>query len=66
MKTLLTAGIATLALLAAPVAQADPAPWCEWTPGMDMTSCGLIVDVPPTGQLVSEPGDWTAPETRTK
>lgn len=66
MKATLAAGFMTLALLAAPVASADPSGWCEWTPNMDMNACGLIVGVPPTGTLVDGPGDWSTPETRTK
>lgn len=66
MKAMLAAGFTTLALLGAPVAQADPQPWCDWSPELDVNSCGLIVGVPPTGQQISEPGDWSQPETRTK
>lgn len=66
MKTLFAVGITALAVLLAPSASADPTPWCEWTPNMDVNSCGLIVGVPPTGELVDGPGDWSTPETRTK
>lgn len=66
MKSLVTVGFTILALLAAPHAAADPSGWCEWTPDMDTSQCGLIVGVPPTGQQISEPGDWSQPETRTK
>lgn len=66
MKPLVAAGFTALGLLAAPVASADPTPWCDWTPELDVNSCGLIVGVPPTGQQISEPGDWSSPETRTK
>ncbi|RIU33917.1 hypothetical protein [Mycobacteroides abscessus] len=66
MKTLAIACFAALALLAAPVAGADPSGWCDWSPDMDMNSCGLIVGVPPTGQLIESPGDWSTGETRTK
>ncbi|MDQ8119590.1 hypothetical protein [Mycobacteroides abscessus] len=66
MKTLFAVGITALGLLAAPVAGADPTPWCQWTPDMDTSACGLIVGVPPSGQQISEPGDWSSPETRTK
>lgn len=67
MKRLVAVGITILAMLvAAPHASADPSGWCEWTPDMDTSSCGLIVGVPPTGQLVESPGDWSTGETRTK
>lgn len=66
MKAMLAAGFTTLALLGAPVASADPEGWCEWSPDMDTSACGLIVGVPPTGQQISAPGDWSQPETRTK
>ncbi|MBE5451220.1 Uncharacterised protein [Mycobacteroides abscessus subsp. abscessus] len=66
MKTLVVACIAALGLLVAPVAGADPQPWCDWTPNMDMDACGLIVGVPASGQLVDGPGDWSTPEIRTK
>ncbi|OHU35728.1 hypothetical protein BKG80_23540 [Mycobacteroides chelonae] len=66
MKPLVTAGIAALAILAAPVAQADPQPWCTWSAGMDADQCDFIVGVPPNGQLVDGPGDWSTPELRTK
>lgn len=66
MKGLVITGVIALALLAAPVAGADPQPWCDWTPDMDTSACGLIVGVPPSGQLISEPGDWSSPETRMK
>ncbi|SHO82660.1 hypothetical protein [Mycobacteroides abscessus] len=62
----LAAGVTAVTILAAPAASADPSPWCEWTPELDTHSCDFIVGVPPTGQLVSEPGDWSQPETRTK
>lgn len=67
MKTLLAVGITALGLLAAPVAGADPQPWCTWTPDLDVNSCGLIVGVPPTGQQVNEvERAWSTGETRTK
>ncbi|SLH96922.1 Uncharacterised protein [Mycobacteroides abscessus subsp. abscessus] len=66
MKLLVIAAITALALLAAPVVSADPDGWCAWSPGMDADQCGLIVGVPPTGELVDGPGDWSQPETRTK
>lgn len=66
MKTLFAVGITALGLLVAPVAQADPTPWCDWTPDLDTSQCGLVVGVPASGQLISEPGDWSSPETRTK
>ncbi|MBV0918214.1 hypothetical protein KC238_13235 [Mycobacteroides chelonae] len=66
MKTLFAVGITALGLLAAPVAEADPSGWCQWTPDLDTSQCGLIVGVPPSGQLVEGPGDWSQPETRTK
>ncbi|MBN7561425.1 hypothetical protein [Mycobacteroides abscessus] len=66
MKLLVVAGFTALALLAAPHAAADPSGWCTWSPGMDADQCGLVVGVPPQGQLISAPGDWTTPETRTK
>lgn len=66
MKLLVIAAATALALLVAPAAPADPQPWCTWTPDLDMGTCGLVVGVPPSGELVSEPGDWTVPETRTK
>lgn len=66
MKTMFAVGITALAMLAAPVAGADPSGWCDWTPELDVNSCGLIVGVPPTGQQISEPGDWSTGETRTK
>lgn len=66
MKSLVTVGFTILALLAAPHAAADPSGWCEWTPELDVNSCGLIVGVPPTGELVEGPGDWSTPELRTK
>ncbi|CPS25242.1 Uncharacterised protein [Mycobacteroides abscessus subsp. abscessus] len=66
MKSLVAAGFAALALLGALVAQADPQPWCAWSPELDVNSCGLIVGVPPSGQLVDGPGDWSTPELRTK
>lgn len=66
MKTLLIGAALALGILLAPHAGADPQPWCEWTPELDMNSCGLIVGVPPTGQLVEGPGDWSTPETRTR
>ncbi|WP_100459275.1 hypothetical protein [Mycobacteroides abscessus] len=66
MKSLVTVGLTALGLLGAPAASADPSGWCQWTPELDVTACGLIVGVPPTGQLISEPGDWSQPETRTK
>ncbi|SLF09229.1 hypothetical protein [Mycobacteroides abscessus] len=67
MKLLVIAAATTLALLAAPVVSADPQqPWCEWSPDVDMNACGLIIGVPPQGQLVPSTGDWTTGETRTK
>lgn len=66
MKTLFAVGITALAVLSAPVAGAYPSPWCQWTPTLDVNSCGLIVGVPASGQLVDGPGDWSTPETRTK
>lgn len=66
MKSLVVIGAMSLVLLAAPVASAAPQPWCQWTPDLDVNSCGLIVGVPPTGQLVEGPGDWSTGETRTK
>lgn len=66
MKSLFAVGFAALALLGAPAASADPQGWCEWSPDMDTSQCGLIVGVPAGGQQISEPGDWSSPETRTK
>ncbi|PVA22684.1 hypothetical protein [Mycobacteroides abscessus] len=66
MKGLVTVGLMALAMFAAPVASADPQGWCDWTPDMDTSHCGLIVGVPAQGTLVSEPGDWSQPEIRTK
>lgn len=66
MKRLAIACFTALAVLAAPVAQADLTPWCQWTPELDTHSCDFIMDVPPTGQQISAPGDWSQPETRTK
>lgn len=66
MKTMLAAGLAVLALLVAPHAAAEREPWCQWTSDLDTSQCGLVVGVPASGQLVSEPGDWSTPETRTK
>lgn len=66
MKVHVVAGIAALALLGAPAASADPQGWCDGTLDLDTSQCGLIVGVPASGQLVSEPGDWSQPETRTK
>lgn len=66
MKSLVTVGFTTLALLGTPAASADPDGWCTWSPGLDTSACGLIVGVPPTGTLVDGPGDWSSPETRTK
>lgn len=66
MKLQFITGLAALAVLSAPAASADPSGWCTWSPNMDMDACGLIVGVPPSGQLISEPGDWSSPETRTK
>ncbi|MFT9573341.1 hypothetical protein ACM0BF_14305 [Mycobacteroides abscessus subsp. abscessus] len=66
MKLLVASGITVLALLASPVASADPQPNCEWTPDLDVSQCDFIVGVPPTGELVSEPRGWSSPETRTK
>lgn len=65
MKGLVIACFAALVLFA-PVASADPAPWCQWTPDMDVNACGLIVGVPASGTLVDGPGDWSTPELRTK
>lgn len=66
MKSLFAVGFAALSLFGAPVASADPSSWCEWSPGLDTSQCGLIVGVPASGQQISEPGDWSSPETRTK
>ncbi|MBE5502880.1 hypothetical protein [Mycobacteroides abscessus] len=66
MKSLVTAALVIGALLTAPHAGADPQGWCQWSPELDTHSCDFIVGVPPTGQLVSEPGDWSTPETRTR
>ncbi|ORA55852.1 MULTISPECIES: hypothetical protein [Mycobacteroides] len=66
MKLLVIAGITVLGLLNAPVAATDPSGWCEWTPDLDMSQCGLVVGVPPSGQLIDGPGDWSTGETRTK
>lgn len=66
MKTLFAVGFMALALFVDPHSGADPEGWCDWNPDMDMNSCGLVVGVPAQGQLVSEPGDWSQPETRTK
>ncbi len=66
MKSLVTVGLTALAMFAAPVASADPSGWCQWTPDLDTSQCGLIVGVPPSGQLVDEPGDWSTGEVRTK
>ncbi|WP_157931807.1 hypothetical protein [Mycobacteroides abscessus] len=66
MKSLVAAGFMALSLLGAPAASADPEGWCEWSPDMDTSQCGLIVGVPPTGELVEGPGDWSTPELRTK
>lgn len=65
MKTLFAASALALGILASPHAGADPQGWCQWSPELDTHSCDFIVGVPPTGQLVSEPGDWSTPETRT-
>ncbi|CPS10912.1 Uncharacterised protein [Mycobacteroides abscessus subsp. abscessus] len=68
MKTLVIGAAAALitALLLAPPAGADPSrPWCEWSPELDTHSCDFIVGVPPTGQLIEGPGDWSQPEIRT-
>ncbi|MBN7493069.1 hypothetical protein I3U56_21680 [Mycobacteroides abscessus subsp. abscessus] len=64
MKTLVIAATLALGILTPPNAGADPSPWCQWSPELDTSSCDFIVGVPPTGQLVSEPGDWSTPETR--
>lgn len=66
MKLHVVAGIAALALLGAPAASADPQGWCEWTPDVDVTQCDFIVGVPPSGQLIDGPGDWSTGELRTK
>lgn len=66
MKLLVVAALATLAILAAPPAGADPQPWCTWTPDLDVSQCGLVVGVPASGQQVDDPADWSTPETRTK
>ena len=66
MKLLVFVSVMALALLAAPAASADPQPWCDWSPDVDVNSCGLIVGVPPTGQLVPGSGDWSTGELRTK
>lgn len=66
MKALVTAAITALAVLSTPVASADPEGWCEWTPDVDVNSCGLVVGVPASGQQVDDPADWSTPELRTK
>lgn len=65
MKTLVIGAALATTVLLAPPAGADPQPWCQWTPQLDVNSCGLIVGVPPTGTLVEGPGDWSQPEIRT-
>ncbi|MDM3948240.1 hypothetical protein [Mycobacteroides abscessus] len=65
MKSLVIGAALTLGILLAPPAGADPQPWCQWTPELDTSTCGLVVGVPPTGQLVEGTGDWSTPETRT-
>lgn len=66
MKSLVTAALVIGALLTAPAVSADPEGWCQWSPELDTSSCGLIVGVPPSGELVGDSGDWSTPETRTK
>ncbi|MBV6362616.1 hypothetical protein HZD78_21970 [Mycobacteroides chelonae] len=66
MKAMLAAVLLIGGLLLAPSAGADPSAWCQWTPDLDVNSCGLIVGVPPTGTLVDGPGNWSTPELRTK
>lgn len=66
MKTLLAAAALALGILASPHAGADPSPWCEWSPQLDTSTCGLVVGVPPQGTLVDGPGDWSTGEVRTK
>lgn len=66
MKTLLAASFLSLGILSSPIAGADPTPWCEWSPDLDTSTCGLVVGVPPTGQLIEGPGDWSQPEIRTR
>lgn len=66
MKTLLIGAALALGILSSPHAGADPQPWCQWSPALDTRTCGLVVGVPPTGQLVEGSGDWSTPETRTK
>lgn len=67
MKTLLAAMVLIGGLLLAPSAGADPQPWCQWTPDVDVSQCGLIVGVPPTGQQVDEvERAWSTGEVRTK
>lgn len=67
MKTLaIAAALVIGALLTAPHAGADPQqPWCQWSPELDTSTCGLVVGVPPTGELVGDPADWSQPEIRT-
>lgn len=65
MKSLVAAGVMALGILTAPHAGADPSPWCEWSPELDTSSCDFVVGVPPTGELVEGPGDWSTGETRT-
>lgn len=66
MKSLVIGAAVALGILTAPHAGADPSPWCEWAPQLDVNSCGLIVGVPAQGTLVEGPGDWSQPETHTK
>lgn len=66
MKAMLAAVLLIGGLLLAPSAGADPSAWCTWSPELDVNSCGLIVGVPPSGQLIESPGDWSTGETRTK
>lgn len=66
MKTSLAAAALALGILTAPHAGADPSPWCQWTPELDTHSCDYIVGVPPTGESVDGPGDWSTGEIRTR
>ncbi|SIG37482.1 Uncharacterised protein [Mycobacteroides abscessus subsp. abscessus] len=66
MKSLVIGAAVALGILTAPHAGADPSPWCQWTPELDTHSCDFILGVPPTGQLIEGPGDWSQPEIRTK
>lgn len=66
MKGLILAATLTTTVLLAPPAGADPSPWCEWSPELDTHSCDYIVGVPPSGELVEGPGDWSTGEVRTR